>query len=323
MRTTALLLLICVTTFAPAQAEPRWWKGNTHMHTLNSDGDSAPVDAVRWYREHGYHFVVMTDHNFHTPVDGLNALFAAEGKFLIIPGNEVSAASEGKPVHFCALNPARKITTVNEPTIVATLQKNVDAINAAGAVAQINHPNFGWAFGAKELSLVSGCPLVEIWNFHPAVNNAGGGGYPSTERTWDDLLSAGKRFYGVASDDTHAYRNFAPNLANPGRGWVCVRSERLDAADVMAALARGDFYSSSGVELTDVRSDGKSLTVAVKLGGATRCTVEFIGKGGAVLTRKYDAESTYTFTGNEGYVRARITDSNGLMAWTQPVFVGK
>lgn len=323
MRFLLPALLLGLFTLSPVQAEPRWWKGNTHTHTLNSDGDSAPVDAVRWYREHGYHFVVMTDHNFHTPVDGLNALFAAEGKFLVIPGNEISASSEGKPVHLCALNPARPVVTANEPSIVATLQKNVDAINAAGAVAQINHPSFVWAFGSKEMARVTGCTLVEIWNQHPIVNNAGGGGSPSTDRMWDDLLSAGKRIYGVASDDTHACKNFAPNLANPGRGWVCVRSERLDAADITAAMARGDFYSSNGVELTNVRTDGKSLTVAVKLGGATRCTVEFIGKGGEVLARKFDAESAYQFTGNEGYVRARIIDSNGYMAWTQPVFLGK
>jgi hypothetical protein len=29
----------------------------------------------------------------------------------------------------------------------------------------------------------------------------------------------------------------------------------------------------------------------------------------------------YTFTGGEQYVRARIEDSNGLHAWTQPVIV--
>ena len=44
----------------------RWYKGNTHTHTLNSDGDSTPDDVVRWYREHGYQFLVLTDHNFLT-----------------------------------------------------------------------------------------------------------------------------------------------------------------------------------------------------------------------------------------------------------------
>jgi hypothetical protein len=30
---------------------------------------------------------------------------------------------------------------------------------------------------------------------------------------------------------------------------------------------------------------------------------------------------SYEWTGDEGYVRVKIVDSNGLMAWTQPVIV--
>ena len=39
---------------APAAGSLRWFKGNTHTHTLNSDGDSSPDDVVRWYRDHRY-----------------------------------------------------------------------------------------------------------------------------------------------------------------------------------------------------------------------------------------------------------------------------
>ena len=59
-------------------AAGRWYKGNTHTHTLNSDGDSTPDAVVQWYREHGYQFLVLTDHNFLTSVDGLNALHGAD-----------------------------------------------------------------------------------------------------------------------------------------------------------------------------------------------------------------------------------------------------
>ena len=60
----------------------RWFKGNLHTHTLNSDGDSLPDEVVRWYRAHGYQFLVLTDHNFLTSVDGLNALHGADQQFL-------------------------------------------------------------------------------------------------------------------------------------------------------------------------------------------------------------------------------------------------
>ncbi|MDA1259808.1 MAG: hypothetical protein O3A20_04225, partial [Planctomycetota bacterium] len=40
-----------------------WFKGNTHTHTLWSDGDAAPEVSVAWYRDHGYHFLALSDHN--------------------------------------------------------------------------------------------------------------------------------------------------------------------------------------------------------------------------------------------------------------------
>ncbi|MEZ5458947.1 MAG: hypothetical protein R3E65_06450 [Steroidobacteraceae bacterium] len=40
-----------------------WWKGNTHTHTWWSDGDSPPESVAQWYRDRGYHFLVLSDHN--------------------------------------------------------------------------------------------------------------------------------------------------------------------------------------------------------------------------------------------------------------------
>src|SRR5262245_30158783 len=98
-----LLSLIFAT---PTQAQPapgpsgsRWFKGNTHTHTLNSDGDSTPDEVVRWYREHGYQFLVLTDHNFLTAVDGLNALHGADQHFLVVRGEEVTNRVGGKALH--------------------------------------------------------------------------------------------------------------------------------------------------------------------------------------------------------------------------------
>ena len=42
---------------------PRWFKGNTHTHSLWSDGDAAPEHIADWYKSHGYQFLVLSDHN--------------------------------------------------------------------------------------------------------------------------------------------------------------------------------------------------------------------------------------------------------------------
>lgn len=41
----------------------QWLKGNTHTHTLWSDGDAAPEWAVAWYKDRGYDFLCLSDHN--------------------------------------------------------------------------------------------------------------------------------------------------------------------------------------------------------------------------------------------------------------------
>ena len=41
----------------------RWYKGNLHTHSLWSDGDHFPEPISKWYRDHGYHFLAISDHN--------------------------------------------------------------------------------------------------------------------------------------------------------------------------------------------------------------------------------------------------------------------
>src|SRR5580765_4866366 len=93
----------------PQSAGGRWYKGNTHTHTLNSDGDSTPDDVVRWYREHGYRFLVLSDHNFLTSVDGLNAVHGADELFLLIKGEEVTDGFQSKPIHINGLDVSGKV----------------------------------------------------------------------------------------------------------------------------------------------------------------------------------------------------------------------
>jgi hypothetical protein len=48
---------------AAANGPKRWYKGNTHTHSLWSDGDAAPEHIADWYKSHGYDFLVLSDHN--------------------------------------------------------------------------------------------------------------------------------------------------------------------------------------------------------------------------------------------------------------------
>jgi hypothetical protein len=66
---TRLLALAAIATPAlasppiPPDPQPQWFKGNLHTHTLWSDGNDFPEMVVEWYRDHGYNFLALSDHN--------------------------------------------------------------------------------------------------------------------------------------------------------------------------------------------------------------------------------------------------------------------
>ena len=327
----ACLVVLALTAASRSQSQPispqtapaTWLKGNTHTHTLNSDGDSTPDEVVRWYREHGYQFLVLTDHNYLTSVEGLNAVHGASDKFLVIQGEEVTSAAESKPVHVNGLAIETLVAPPKAATIREVLQQSVDGIRAAKGIPHVNHPNFGWALTADDLAQLERTRLFEVFNGHPRVNNMGGGTAPSLEEMWDRVLTSGRLMYAIAVDDAHHFKRPGdPTASGPGRGWVYVRAPRLEARAVVDALERGDFYASTGVELSayDVTSSG--VTLQIRSTAWSKYRVQFIGRAGRVLSEQTDASASYTFKGDEGYVRAKILESNGYAAWTQPVPVG-
>ena len=300
----ALLVLLATNVHAG------WFKGNTHTHTLESDGDSTPEEVVRWYREHGYDFLVITDHDKVTIVDG--------GGMVMIPGEEVTDRLPKKPLHVNAIGIANAVPPQKGATVVEVLQHNIDAVREAGGIAAVNHPNFGWAFGAEELLQLKGATLLEIASGHPYVNMEGP---PPVESMWDRLLTAGRRIYGIAVDDSHHLkRPWDVDIAPPGKAWIVVRAEERDAKAILAAIARGDFYASTGVELADYEMNEKSMTVRVREKNLAHYRVLFIGANGRVLQESQGSSATYAFRGKEPYVRAKVIDSNGKAAWLQPRF---
>lgn len=320
-------LSVVAAAVPPAQAPQtstrgRWYKGNTHTHTLNSDGDSTPDDVVRWYRQHGYQFLVLTDHNFLTSVDGLNALHGADEKFVVIKGEEVTDQFDGKALHINGLDVNARVPPQGGSSIVDVLQRNAEAIRAANGIPHINHPNFRWSITRQELEQVRSNRLFEVFNGHPQVNNLGGGGVPGMEEVWDAILSNGTLLYGIAVDDAHTFKQPGnPDVAGPGRGWVVIRAARLEARALLDALERGDFYASTGVELLEYQASVKQITVSVKPTAFAKYRIQFLGKGGRLLREVTEPTATYDIRGDEGYVRARVLESNGRMAWCQPILV--
>jgi hypothetical protein len=298
------------------EKQTHWFKGNLHSHTTRSDGDSSPEQVISWYRDQGYDFLAITDHNLIVSPDEYQEL--CPPGFLLISANEISDRLGKTPCHLLALNVVDpKLAPAGGATMPDMLQNNIRAIRAAGGVPVLAHPNFKWAFQAEEILQLSDCKLFEVWNAHPRVNNLGGGGWPSTEETWDRVLSTGRRIFGIGTDDMHLLATY------PGKAWVVVKAEELSAAALLAALEAGEFYASTGVDLEDYRVEPDRIRIRIRVAGVSRYRTQFIGRHGKLLKNDESSTPTYSFTGTELYVRARVVDSNGLTAWTQPYFLKK
>jgi hypothetical protein len=293
------------------------------------------------------------------------------GRFLLIPSEEIT----DKNVHVNATNiqelilPDKTLDTTTSPQIIKALQHAFDAVHAQRVrtgvpmFAHLNHPNFKWAITAEELMQIDHEQFFEVYNGHPTVYNQGDELHAGTERVWDIVLTErlghlGKPvMYGLATDDSHNYHTAAPKASLSGRGWVMVRANDLSATSLIAAMEKGDFYASTGVELSALKSGAGRIELEIKAQPGVEYVIEFIGtrKGydrktvavkaadGSELrvTRKYSADvgavlaavkgtkAEYVLKGDELYVRARITSTKPMqsspvggeveMAWTQPV----
>jgi hypothetical protein len=57
------LLVALTAILAACGPTPRWYKGNLHTHSYWSDGDQFPEVILQGYRDRGYDFVALSDHN--------------------------------------------------------------------------------------------------------------------------------------------------------------------------------------------------------------------------------------------------------------------
>ena len=295
--------------------------------------------------------------------------FEAPGRFLLIQAEEVTDRFGRWPIHLIASNIRELIKPQGGNSPIEVMQRNLDALQAqrerhgVPMMMHLAHPNFGWAVTAEDMIQLRGERFFEVYNGHPLVYNEGDATHASTERMWDIVNThriAERRdlpLLGLAVDDSHHYSKFSPSNSNSGRGWVMVRSSQLTADSIITALEAGDFYASSGVELSEVAWKENKLTLRIAPQPGVTYTTQFIGTRrpidwthkpvvgtnghqlavtrlyssgmGAVLSEQRGTNVSYQCTGEELYVRARVTSSrlkeNGVekgereRAWTQPV----
>ncbi len=232
--------------------------------------------------------------------------------------------------------------------------------------AHLNHPNWDKGVTAEDIIDAGGERFFEVFNGHAGVRNWGDESrhLQSTDRLWDIILAmrmkegARSPMYGMGTDDSHNYFKWGVGEVNPGRGWVQVLAAELTPEAIVEAMKAGRFYATSGVTLDAIKADAKGVSVAIRGEAGVTYTTEFIGTRkdfssesepvrdaagepipwvtrvyseeiGQVLKSTSENPARYTFSGDEYYVRARVTSSKPKenpfaegdfeVAWTQPV----
>lgn len=325
------------------EQQVRWLKGNTHLHAAPSGDSAEPVaDVLTWYDEHGYDFIVLTDHNRVTDVDKgqPGRLAVHDDKLLVIAGTELTYNPEsceppppepdGKcRVHLNLLGvTARWRGKIDWPVRGSKLRTDQYAraqrrAREWGGIVQLNHPAWHWGITPELLKSASalGVQLFELENVQFAKWGAGDATHPSLETIWDGALTDGATLYAVASDDAHDYDElgeYPPDKDTDGfypagGGWVMVRAA-LEPQSILDALARGDFYASTGVTLAKVEVADGALIVEVADAGDH--TITFIGDG-AVLSEVVGRSARQRLDA-ASYVRAVVSRTDGARAWVQP-----
>ncbi len=285
----------------PFQQPGQWYRGNTHSHSTESDGQLSIGDRFAAYRDAGYDFLVLTDHR---KVNDVQAYTTPD--FLAISGSEVHPDNPygGDTYHFVAINIHERINCSKmHPNAV------LDNIKAQGGEAVLCHPYWSGH------TILDYLPLREYFAIEVYNDSCVGIGKEFSEQAWDDLLDRGGPVLGIAADDSHGTED------DCFHGWIMVKAEELTLESIMESLRTGAFYSTLGPEIKDLTLDGKELTVkcseAQSIVFKAQCS-----RGKRVLPSEGErlTEATYSIPESVKYVRVEITDETGKKAWSNPFF---
>lgn len=265
-------------------------KGQLHCHTTGSDGADAPVALVTAYKNAGYGFITITDHNVITPDPGVSGI--------IWIGNSVE---ESYLRHVNAFDVGNDYSGLQSSQEVISYHKN------KGRMTSLNHPNWQNQYILDEFEIKSYYDhnFIEVYN---AVVDGYG------EEQWDWALSANRIVFGTATDDCHDVSGAAFN-----KGWVVVHVGEATKAAILQSLRDGNFYASTGNDIT-ITLDGNVITAS----SSAVSNFTFIGRNGRVLkTVNGVTSAAYTILGNESYVRVKseITSNATKKAFSQPIFI--
>ncbi len=338
-----------------AQGQGRWWRGQVHAHSTTHRYFVHPDslrDKVERYRDAGYDFVCMTDHNqvttvpeapvFPLPtrdpgVSGIHFISGAEIGFILPQEN----GGLGRKHHFGAVgmdwsvSKGESLFALSE-TDVSTAQAAIDSIGtrryAEGkpTLAILNHPEMEAMTDVRiypgDLRRIRGQAGIEVFNTKWGRSNPRSKTWQSHGAShWDFLLAHGSGTrWGFATDDAHEYV-FGEDFLG---GWIEVRAPARTTQALLDAIRAGCFVAcvdscsgaardTASARFTELGARERRIVAASDRSSEFTWWTDF---GHLVRTRGNVGADTFHVEGWERSVRVRLRNDRGA-AYSQPFFV--
>jgi hypothetical protein len=247
-----LIILLVSAVFDSCYAKGMWYYGDTHTHTVHSDGRGTVGQMVQAAKEKGMNFIIITDHNTIKQKDDCE--LENTDTFMCIYGDEVTRGDGLGHGNAYFIDKAI-------PWFWGGNQDNIDRTLLQGGLFYINHPFLkGHPWGDWD---VNGFTGIEVWN--------GGTNYDANQQAlakWEEYLNKGLKIFGIAGSDAHS-------TVNVGEPRICAYLEEFTPGALFNAMSKGHFYGTSGPDMRfEINGEMMGSTVFVLSGEAINISIK-------------------------------------------------
>ncbi|MCC8072663.1 MAG: CehA/McbA family metallohydrolase [Clostridiales bacterium] len=285
--------------------ERKWYKGDTHLHTVNSDGVLTKGQLVEQCKKSGLDFMIITDHNFNSVKESYY-----DGNMLVIQGQEIT----GEPGH---VNIWGKKVPVDPPYALNTAEDYADILekcHKAGATISVNHPFCSQCGFHLDLEAYP-FDCVEVWNTIQHSDNM------KNRDWWVKQLLKGNHIAAVGGSDFHKSYFNLPLLAMPT---THVYAKSNTQNDILEAMREGRsvitntpdstmmYLSCGNAQVGDSVKLGEGKQAELKINNLKRGHKVTVYNNEKVIYETVAKRNTKVFVCSadikeKGFIRAEIT----------------
>lgn len=303
----------------------KWYKGDTHLHTTNSDGKFSVKELINKCKKIGLDFMIITDHNYNSVEKSFY-----DDDILVIQGQELTGYLGhiniwGEKVPH---DPPHNLDTKEEYLSLVGQCKQV------GATISLNHP------------FCSNCPFrtekdefpfdtVEVWNTIQHSDNI------KNLNWWSEQLLKGRKIMAVGGSDYHRDYASIPLLAMPT---TYVLAEEKTPEAILQSLREGRSFVTNSPKSSELYISAGEAQIGDTVNLDDFDSVEIkatkLKKGHKIVVynndkiifqfkadKYYKEYSTKVNIGQIGFVRAQINYNfnpvlSRILAIVEHIFLG-